>query len=170
FYEGRDSGLASVRPKLCELLPRQGVPPPISSWEAHAGTLAWGAATGAVPGPRTWWWELRPHPRFGTLEFRVPDAQATVADGAAIAAVVQALAAWLAERYDAGEHLPAAPSWRIAENRWSACRHGVEGSMADLETGVRRPTREWIGELIDTLGPRARRLGAASELERAAGP
>jgi carboxylate-amine ligase len=144
------------------------VPPVIPSWEEHAGTLAWGAAAGTFPGPRTWWWELRPHPGFGTLEFRVPDAQATVADGAAIAALIQALAVWLGERHDAGEQLPVAASWRIEENRWSACRHGVEGAMADLETGVPRPTRTCLWELIETLLPVAGRLGAARELERAA--
>src|SRR5207302_7619401 len=71
FYEGHDTGLASVRPKLAELLPRQGVPPAIASWEAYAGALSWGAGTGAFPDPGMWWWELRPHPQFGTLEFRV---------------------------------------------------------------------------------------------------
>src|SRR5947209_4243694 len=68
FYEGADSGLASVRPKLCELLPRQGVPPAIESWEAYAAMLRWGQRAGAFPQPRAWWWELRLHPRFGTLE------------------------------------------------------------------------------------------------------
>jgi glutamate---cysteine ligase / carboxylate-amine ligase len=167
FYEGRDSELASVRPKLGELLPRQGVPPVISSWDEHAAALAWGVRSRSLDGPRTWWWELRPHPRFGTLEFRVPDSQASVGDGAGIAAVVQALAAWLAERHDRGERLPVAPTWRIEENRWSACRHGVEGEIADLETGERLPTRKRLEELLATIGPVAARLGAERELERA---
>jgi carboxylate-amine ligase len=168
FYEGADSGLASVRPKLCELLPRQGVPPPFASWDAFAEMLRWGAASGAFPTERTWWWELRPHIGYGTLEFRVPDAQATVGDGIAIAAVVQALVAWLGERHDAGERLPMADSWQIAQNRWSACRHGVEGTMADLATGVARPTREFLGELLDDLASASRRLGSSGWLNRAA--
>jgi carboxylate-amine ligase len=168
FYAGHDSGLASVRPKLGELLPRQGVPPAISSWEDHADALAWGVASGTSRVPRTWWWELRPHPRFGTLEFRVPDAQATVADAAGVAAVAQALTAWLADRHDSGEELPVAASWRIEENRWSACRHGVEGTMADLDTGEARPTRARLEELIELLGPVAGRLGAGDALEEAA--
>jgi carboxylate-amine ligase len=167
FYEGRDSGLASVRPKLGELLPRQGVPPAIASWDEHAAALAWGAASERFKVPGTWWWELRPHPSFGTLEFRVPDSQATVADGAAIAAVVQALAAWLGERHDAGERLEIVRRWRIEENRWSACRHGVEGQMADLDTGALRPTRDWLRELIATLRPIAARLGSDPQLGRA---
>jgi carboxylate-amine ligase len=167
FYEGRDTGLASVRPKLSELLPRQGVPPAIDSWEAHAEALAWGAASGAFPSPRTWWWELRPHVGYGTLEFRVPDGQSSVADATAITAFVQALGAWLGERYDAGVQDPVAETWRIAENRWLACRYGVEGTLPDLQTGERVPTRERLLELIETLEPTATRLGSATELDHA---
>lgn len=167
FYEGRDTGLASVRPQLGGLLPRQGVPPALSSWEEYAGALAWGATTGAFPDPSTWWWELRLHPRFGTLELRVPDGQTTVADAAAVAAVAQALVAWLGDRHHPGEGLAAAPTWRIEQNRWSACRHGIEGAMADLETGAVRPTRACLTELLDGLEPLAARLGSADALSRA---
>ncbi|MFL5831389.1 MAG: YbdK family carboxylate-amine ligase [Solirubrobacteraceae bacterium] len=170
FYEGVDTGLASVRPIICELLPRQGVPPVISSWKAFADVLRWGAASGAFPTARTWWWELRPHVGYGTLEFRVPDGQATVGDAIAIAAVVQALVAWLGERHDAGEVLPVAESWQIAQNRWSACRHGVEGTMADLAAGgAARPTRAFLRELLDALAGPAAALGSEAWLSRAAG-
>jgi carboxylate-amine ligase len=167
FYEGRDTGLASIRPELGRLLPRQGVPPALANWEEYAQALRWGAIAGALPNPGTWWWELRPHRRFGTLEFRVPDGQTTVADGAAIAAMAQSLVVWLDERHRTGESLPVAPSWRIEENRWSACRNGVEGSMADLKSGIRRPTRELLRELLDLLEPVASRLGAARALDHA---
>jgi carboxylate-amine ligase len=167
FYEGDDTGLASVRPKLAELLPRQGVPPRLDGWETYASALRWGARVGPFPDAGAWWWELRPHPRYGTLEFRVPDGQTTVADAAAIAAAAQALVAWLDSRLAAGEELAVAPSWRIAENRWSACRHGVEGTMADLQSGEQRPTRIWLTELLDTLEPVARGLGAGNELDHA---
>jgi carboxylate-amine ligase len=166
FYLGRDSGLASVRPKVGELLPRQGVPPPLPSWEAYADALAWGAASGTFEA-RTWWWELRLHPGVGTLELRVPDGQTTVADAAALAAVAQALAAWLGERHDKGDRLGAAPTWRIEENRWSACRHGVDGEMADVETGALRATRDCLSGLLDTLAPVATRLGAGDALMHA---
>jgi carboxylate-amine ligase len=167
LYEGHDTGLASVRPKLSGLLPRQGVPPAIDSWESLADAFRWGAAAGAFPEPRTWWWELRPHPRYGTLEFRVPDGQSTVADAIAVAAVVQALVVWLAERHDAGERLHVAPSWRIEENRWSACRHGVAGTMADLRTGAPTATSELLHALIERLAPAAERLGAGSSIAHA---
>ncbi len=167
FYEGQDTGLASVRPIIAETLPRQGVPPHIPSWEAFAEELRWGAASGAVPEPRLWWWEVRPHTTFGTLEVRVPDAQTTVADAGAIAGVVHALVAWLGERHDAGERFPAIETWRIEENRWSACRHGVEGTLADLVTGERRSTRERLHELLDALEPAGRELRAGPALARA---
>jgi glutamate---cysteine ligase / carboxylate-amine ligase len=167
FYEGCDTGLASVRPKLAELLPRQGVPPPIVSWESHAETLGWGSKAGAFPNARTWWWELRPHPGFGTLEFRVPDGQSTVQDGIAIAAMVQALVVWLGDRHDHGEQLDVVPTWRIAENRWSACRWGSAGTMADLRTGEPRATSECLHELIEALAPAAARLGSTRRLDRA---
>jgi glutamate---cysteine ligase / carboxylate-amine ligase len=167
FYEGRDTGLASVRPKIGELLPRQGVPPVVESWEHYAEALRWGAVSGAFPRAGMWWWELRLHPGFGTLEFRVPDAQSTVAEAGAIAAVIQALVAWLGARHDGGDRLLAAPAWRIDENRWSACRYGVEGEMADLVSGEPRPTRDWLQELLSELEPFAARFGASDGLARA---
>ena len=167
FYEGRDTGLASVRVKIGELLPRQGVPPAIESWEDYAGALAWGATSGTFPDPSSWWYELRPHPRWGTLELRVPDGQTTVAGAAALAAMAQALMAWLGERHDAGELPPATPTWRIEQNRWSACRYGVEGDMADLNNGAVRATRECLYELLDALEPIAKRLGAGGALHGA---
>jgi carboxylate-amine ligase len=167
FYVGRDSGMASVRPQIAELLPRQGLPPPIASWEEFAAELQWGAATGLVAEPRFWWWELRPHALFGTLEIRVPDAQTRLVDAAAIAAVSQALVAWLAARHDAGGPLPTAPTWRIEENRWSAARHGVEGEMADLESGRRGPTDERLRRLLDEIEPFAAQLGSSAMFEEA---
>jgi glutamate---cysteine ligase / carboxylate-amine ligase len=152
YLGGEDTGLATARLKINELLPRQGVPPAIPSWDGFAEALRWGAAAGNVHTPRTWWWELRPHPAYGTLEVRVPDAQTTMEDAAAVAEVAVALIAWLVRRHEAGEELHVAPTWRIEENRWSAARHGTEGTMADLETGDREPTRERLARLLAEIG------------------
>ena len=108
FYAGRDTGFASVRPLIGTMLPRQGVPPQIPSWAEYAEMLRW---TGD---PKSWWFELRPHLSFGTLELRVCDTQTTIGEAAAVAAYVHALVAWLREREDLGSP----QSWRIAENRW----------------------------------------------------
>jgi glutamate---cysteine ligase / carboxylate-amine ligase len=164
FHDGRDTGLASIRPKIAEQLPRQGIPPAIASWESFAGALEWGAASGAVPDARRWWWELRPHPAFGTLELRVPDAQTTVADAAAVLALVHSLAGWLAACHDAGEALETADTWRLEENRWSAARSGIDAELADLRSGARTPARELLAQLVDRLAPVARELGCAREL------
>ncbi|HZU60230.1 MAG TPA: YbdK family carboxylate-amine ligase [Solirubrobacteraceae bacterium] len=167
FYEGEDTGLASVRPKISELLPRHGIPPAFADWREYADALSWGKSAYAVPEPGAWWWELRPHPSFGTLEFRVPDSQPTVAQSAAVAAVIHALVVWLARRCDAGEQLPVASTWRLEENRWSACRYGVEGEMVDPRTGQRRRTRDCLEELLQALGPIAAELGASRALQQA---
>jgi glutamate---cysteine ligase / carboxylate-amine ligase len=165
FYAGQDTGLASVRPKICDLLPRQGVPPAIPDWSAFAEALRWGRTAGSMPTAGQWWWELRPHPVHGTLELRVPDAQATVADAAAVSAFVHSLVAWLSDRHDAGDLPEPDPTWRIEENRWSACRHGLDAAFADLESGQRVPARELIAARLDALAPTARAIGAEVELE-----
>ena len=167
FYDGSDSGLASVRPKVSELLPRQGVPPVIGSLEAYAEELRWGARSGAVPHPRRWWWGLRVHPEIGTVEVRIPDTQTTGAETAAVAALVHALVADLVARHAAREVLAVAPTWRIDANRWSACRHGVAGEMADLSSGEREPTAERLLRLVDGLSESARALGCARALDGA---
>jgi carboxylate-amine ligase len=164
YRAGVDTGLASVRPKIAELLPRQGVPPALESWDEYAEALAWGRRAGTIPEPGAWWWELRPHPGFGTLELRVPDAQTTVPEAAAIAAFVHCLVAHLGELHDARETPPAVPSWRIAENRWRALRDGVEGELADLASGEPRPARERLRELRETLAAQGERLGCTAEL------
>ena len=125
FHDQRDTGLASIRPVIAVNLRRQGVPPAIPSWEWFANSLAWGAASNTVPDTRRWWFELRLHATYGTLELRVPDAQASVADVHGVAAFAFGLVEALAARYDAGEPLPVHDSWRIDENRWSAMRDGV---------------------------------------------
>jgi carboxylate-amine ligase len=166
YYEGADSGLASVRPKLNDLLPRQGIPPALPSWEAVAAMHQWGRDTGAVPDAGQWWWEARLHPVHGTLEVRVCDTQATVADTAALVAVVGGLVALLAARHHAGELPAPAPGWRIAENRWSACRHGVGGRWFDPRTGTVRAMADHLHALLDDLAPfaPADRLDAARDL------
>ncbi|HWC27974.1 MAG TPA: YbdK family carboxylate-amine ligase, partial [Solirubrobacteraceae bacterium] len=167
FYEGRDSGLASVRPAIAAMLPRQGVPPALGSWAAFERALGWGVSAGVLPETRRWWWELRLHPWFGTIEVRVADTQTTVGEAAAYAAVVHALVAWLHERVDAGERLAVAPTWRIAENSFSAARDGLDAQLADLATGEREPLRARLERLFDELAPVAARLGCDRELEQA---
>jgi glutamate---cysteine ligase / carboxylate-amine ligase len=140
FHDGIDSGLATLRPRINNLMPRQGIPPVLASWDEYAAALR------RVKDVRRWWWELRLHPSLGTVEVRAPDAQITVADTAAVAAAVHAVVTGLAARLDAGEPLALAETWRIEEDRWSAGRHGLDGDLCDLERDVRRPARELADE------------------------
>lgn len=165
FYGGRDTGMASMRPKIAENLPRQGLPPPIESWSSLLAELRWGIRSGAMSSAGHWWWEMRPHLAFGTIEVRVPDTQTLIAEAAAVVAFVQSLIAWLAQRHDGSDLQPdPIPSWRIEQNRWSAARHGVEGRMADLRSGAPEPTRERLGRLLEELAAAAEALGCAQLL------
>jgi carboxylate-amine ligase len=146
------------------MLPRQGVPPAIASWESLAADLRWGRASGAVPEPRRWWFELRPHLAYGTLELRAPDTQATLAESTAVAAFAHALVGRLSERYDAGERLGCPDDWRIGHNRFAACRFGLDAELADLESGAVTPARELLRRRLEELAPVAARLGCAAEL------
>ncbi|HEX5619610.1 MAG TPA: YbdK family carboxylate-amine ligase, partial [Solirubrobacteraceae bacterium] len=152
FYEGRDSGLASVRSRISGLLPRQGIPPALDSFEAYADALRWCG----FDDPRQWWWELRLHPMFGTVEIRVPDTQATIADTAAVATVAYELATRV-------EPAPPAESWKLDQNRWAACRHGLDAVMTDPHTGERSTARERLTRALGTAPPEL--AGAARQRE-----
>src|SRR3954470_17895358 len=167
LHAGRDTGLASVRPQISGLLPRQGIPPAFSSWEALADYLAWGRRGGVFPAAGEPWWEARAHDELGTIELRVPDAQTTAQEAAGVLGLAAGLVAWLAERHDAGEALPVHDSVRIAENRWRALRHGLAGTLLDLDSGEPEPARARVLGLIDRVGPAAERLGGGAALEHA---
>jgi glutamate---cysteine ligase / carboxylate-amine ligase len=167
LLDGRDTGLASIRPTLSELLPRQGIPPAFASWEERADYERWAHAGGVFPGAGEHWFELRVHDEHGTIELRVPDTQSTPEEAAGVLALAAGLIAWLAERYDAGETLPVHHHVRIAENRWRASRHGLNGTLLDLDSGEPQPARARVRELIDAVAPTAARLGGAAQLEHA---
>ncbi len=147
FVLGRDTGLASARPLVSGLMPRQGIPPAMSSWDAFAAELEWGERAGIGTSNGRWWWELRPHLTHGTLEVRVPDVQPSLAATRIVVEACVAVVRTLIARYDAGEPLSAFPSWRIAENRWTALRGGLDATLADLETGEAVPVRERLASV-----------------------
>ena len=130
------------------------------SWEAYAEALAWGGDRGDA-GDYSWWWELRPHPRFGTLEVRVRDAQTTPAEAAAVAAFAHALVAWLAERDDR-RPVPT-PSWRIAENRWVAASRRARGQVRGPEPRSTAPGTRPHCETPRRAPAYGRAVGCAAE-------
>lgn len=164
-YQGLDTGMASVRPSISAMLPRQGIPPHLASWDAFASELAWAGAARRLWGTGQWWWELRPHAKLGTLEIRVPDAQTTVQDTMAVCSVIAGLVTWLAEHLEVTGN--PVPGWRLDENRWSAARHGIDGHMADLATGHLERTRDRLERLIDAISPAVEGLAGGMYLDAA---
>lgn len=126
--------------------------------------LNWCQRSGSLRHFVQWWWELRLHPRYGTLEIRVPDAQASLHGAAGVVALAHSLCCWLTARYDAADLRSPDPTWRIEQNRWSACRDGLNATFADLQTGHQIPVRERITELIEQMAPIASQIGCAVEL------
>lgn len=161
FHDGVDTGFASLRPRLAEALPRQGVPPAFGSIDGWCDFVRWGQRGGAF-GPQELWWEVRLHPAFGTVEVRVADAQADLADVGALVAVIAALVVDLSDRFDAGDLPAPVPSERIAENRWLALRHGLTGHLLDPRTGTSTPARDAVAALLTSIAPAAARLGPAA--------
>ena len=122
----------------------------------------------ALPRLTFLWWDLRPRPDLGTLEFRVADTQTSVEHTAAIAAIWQSLVAALAARLRAGERLPVHPTHVIAENRWCALRGRLDCELVEPETGEGEPARNRIARLLLELEPYASELGVGPSRPRVA--
>ena len=107
------------------------------------------------------WYDVRPHPQFGTVEIRVMDSQTRLEHTLGLAALVQAMVKELAEHFDSGEELSRYPYEMLDENKWLAARHGLEGELVDLPSRDRVRTKELAHRLIDRLRGHARgpRLG-----------
>jgi glutamate---cysteine ligase / carboxylate-amine ligase len=149
FWRGRDSGFASTRTIVFQAFPRTGL-------QIRAG---------ALPEPTFLWWDVRPQPRFGTVEVRVMDAQSNVADTAALVALVQSIARLeLEEGYVAGHIVKAEEV--LAENRFIAARDGVGARLIDTTEESLRPVTELLAELLEAVRPHAQALGCATELAR----
>lgn len=169
FFEGEDSGLASARSKVFESLPTAGLPPQIADWvdfEAFMSTLLDAECISSI---REVWWDIRPHPDFGTVELRMCDAPPTLREAVALAALAQALVVRTNRLLDADALPPPPREWTVRENRWLAGRYGVDARLIveELPDGAaaRRPVREIVTELVDDLRPIARELGSEVELD-----
>lgn len=164
FWEGRDTGLASARSKVFEGLPTAGIPIHVTSWrefERYMGTLVTADAIATV---REVWWDIRPHPDFGTVELRMCDGIPSLFEVGAIAALAQCLVVHLDELDDEG-HLPPRPAdWILRENKWRAARHGLDASFIVDDEGAVRGARDDIAALVERLAPIAERLGCEAEL------
>ena len=158
YLEGAATGLASNRAELLALLPRSGAPPVFGSygeWERFAERLV---ALGVADSYTRIWWDVRPHPRFGTLEVRMPDQPTRLDVTIAFAALVQALVA-------AAKPDHAADRGTYAQNRWAALRFGAQADLIHPNGGRLVTVRELLDELRELIGPTAERLGGAPFLE-----
>ncbi|MGY1748101.1 glutamate--cysteine ligase [Modestobacter sp. SYSU DS0511] len=164
FWSGCDTGLASVRTKVFEGMPTAGLPYQLTDWagfEEYMGTLI---AAGAIESVREVWWDVRPHPDFGTVELRICDGLPTLDEIGAVAAVAQCLVEQLDTQLDRGYTLPTPAGWIVRENKWRAVRYGLDAQIVVDEQGTVAPVREALAELVEELLPTARKLGCEAEL------
>jgi carboxylate-amine ligase len=164
FWHGRDSGLASTRSKVFDTMPRSGLPPAFASFEEFELLVDRGVRTGSFEDYTYIWWDLRPHPRLGTIEIRICDAQARLESVAPLVALIQSLVATLAGEYEQRGALDIQPVTLIAENKWRAARYGLDASLVDLSRDEERPARDALRALAELAAPAAARLGCADEL------
>jgi glutamate---cysteine ligase / carboxylate-amine ligase len=158
FWQGRDTGLASARTPVFQAFPRVGIPRAFASYGEYVETIDQLLRCGAFPEPTFLWWDVRPQPRFGTVEVRVMDAQTTVAETGALAALVQAVAHLeLEERYAPDQLIRAAEL--LEENRFLAVRDGVDARLLDPVRQRRVPARQLLRKLIEAARPHAADLG-----------
>jgi carboxylate-amine ligase len=165
FWQARPTGLASTRTKVFEAFPRSGLPPAFASWDEFEEVVERGVETGCFRDSTYIWWDVRPHPRLGTIELRICDTQASIEAVAGIVALAQSLTATFATAYEEGEPLPVQPVTLVNENKWRATRDGLDAELIDLEHDTERPAREAVLALVERSEAAARSLGCAEELE-----
>jgi glutamate---cysteine ligase / carboxylate-amine ligase len=171
FWRARDSGMASVRTPLFQAFPRSGIPRRFRSYPDYVESIDVLLRADAFPEPTFVWWDVRLQPRFGTVEVRIADAQTTVGEVAAIAALIQVLVRLEATEHFAPEALLDAPEV-LAENRFLASRDGMQAQLIDPSLRARIPAERALAEAVSAGRPHARdvrcrhELGAASDLGR----
>nr|MBA3303897.1 glutamate--cysteine ligase [Acidimicrobiia bacterium] len=164
YWMGSDTGLASARSKVFEALPTAGLPYQLSGWAEFEELMTTLVSSKAISSIREVWWDIRPHPEFGTVELRICDGLPRLCEVAAVAALSQCLVEWMDSLLDRGYSLPTPKSWIVRENKWKAARYGMEAELIVDETGSLRPLRAALSELVEELAPVARRLGCEDEL------
>jgi glutamate---cysteine ligase / carboxylate-amine ligase len=167
FWRGEATGLASSRQMIFAAFPRSGPPPRFRDYADYAQVVGQLEKTGCIADYTHIWWDIRLHPRFGTIEVRVMDAVSRVEDTTALAAYVQGLVKHYSEQYDSGAELPSYHRILTTENKWLAARYGLEAPVMDLVTGRRNrvPVAQLVRRALREIEPHARELGSERELE-----
>jgi carboxylate-amine ligase len=161
FWEGRDTGIKSYRSVIWGRMPRSGIPDTFTSWDDYRRFVEILIATNSIDEPKKIWWDLRPHPTFQTLEFRVCDMPTRVEETVALAALFQALVVKLARLRSQNLGFRVYPRALINENRWRAMRYGLDGKLVDFglcaEVSMRdlaNELLEFVDDVVDDLGSR----------------
>ncbi len=165
FFEGEDTGFASQRTMLFQQLATNGLPWDLGTWaefEAYADELV---EVGMITVPTEIRWDIRPAPKFGTVENRVPDASPTLGELGCVAAWTQCIAEYTFRELDAGRHVAPLPQWLLRENKFRTARYGLDATVITPEPGRRQqPLRDVFGVWLGRLGGIAAELGCADEL------
>lgn len=164
FWRADASGLASTRTPIFRAFPRVGIPPSYRDWADYEREIGFMVSSGVMQDYTYLWYDVRPHPKFGTVEVRVCDAQTRVEHTLGLAALVQAMVRELCEHFDSGQQLAEYPWQMLDENKFLAARHGLEGELVDLPYNQRVATKALARRLLDRLREHAQDLGSVDEL------
>jgi glutamate---cysteine ligase / carboxylate-amine ligase len=167
FWRGEPTGLASTRQPIFAAFPRSGPPPRFRDYEDYAAVVGQLEKTGCIADYTHIWWDIRPHPRLGTVEIRICDCVTRVEDAVAIAAFCQALVKHYCELAEQEGGIPGYHRILTTENKWLAVRYGLEAPIMDLNTGARNriAVAQLVRRRLEEIEPHARELGSDSELE-----
>ncbi len=165
FWRGDATGLASTRMPIFRAFPRVGIPPFYDGWADFERRIAFMVEAGVMEDYTWLWYDVRPHPNFGTVEVRAMDGQTHVEHTLGLAALIQAMVKELSEHYEAGKRLADYPYEMLDENKWLASRHGLEGDLVDLPERRTVPAKQLARRLYDRLREHAQDLGGGDALE-----
>lgn len=164
YWQGSDTGLASSRITIFEALPTAGHACTFDSWRDFERTYDSMLASRAITSIKDLWWDVRPHPGYGTVEIRICDGPPTLSEAISLVALVQALAVSLDGQLRDGRRFHAPAYWILRENKWRASRWGLEAEIVMDETGRTSLLRTEIQELIARLDGIAAALGSGGAL------
>ena len=164
YWSGIDTGLASCRSVVFGALPNTGPPPGLPDWKSFEDYMDTQLRAGTIRTIKEVWWDVRPHPDFGTIETRIADAVPTLREVGMLAALVQCLVQLFDAQLDRGYQLPSRSSWVIRDNKWRATRYGLDAVVITDDSGATAPLRDEVFELLRDLEPVAWRLGCVEEL------
>ena len=165
FWLGFNTGLKSYRSEVFKKFPRTDIPDHFDSYQSFQRYVDLLVSTGCIDNGKKIWWDVRPHPFFPTLEFRVCDIPTRVDDTIAIAALVQAIVAKLNSLTDKNLGFRLYHRRLIQENKWRAVRWGLSGKLLDLGKQTEVPACDLIRELLDFVDEVVDDLGSRKEIE-----